>query len=262
MAAKLLLVDDNGNRRDSVRTILKSNSSLAIEAADCASALSILASEKFDLILVDITLPDKSGFAVLEFLERNQIASNVMVITGARGIANVITSATPGAREYITKPYSPTDLLKSIEHILSDRDLVNHKLQIIKAGDFIRSTPTGDLDFKTSKEGLEQIAATGTNLQNYKVLIDLRDVKSRLSTAQIHELALELVQYGQTFRRKTAVLVRADEDIQQAMFFEDVAQNRGFSVRTFTLFEEAVLWLSDIRQTKEGESDGTTTSPR
>lgn len=144
--------------------------------------------------------------------------------------------------------------MKSIEHVLSDRSQTNLQLQIIKAGDFTKSTPTGDLDVKTSKQGLAQIAATGTDLQDYTVLIDLRDVKSRLPTTDIYELASELVKYGETFRRKTAVLARADEDIDQATFFENVAQNRGFSVRAFTVFEDAIIWLSSITQLTEDQS--------
>jgi GTPase involved in cell partitioning and DNA repair len=110
------------------------------------------------------------------------------------------------------------------------------------------STPTGDLDMKASRQGFAQITAIGTNLQNYTVLIDLRDVKSRLSTDNIYDLASELVQYGKTFRRKTAMLVRADEDIDQARFFERAAKNQGFNVKTFTVFEDAVIWLSSITQ--------------
>jgi DNA-binding response OmpR family regulator len=233
--------------------ILKSDAKLVVEAADCKSALSMLANAKFDLILLDITLPDKSGFPVLKFLEENHMASKVMVITGTEGIANVIRSGTPGAQEHITKAYRTDDLLKSIEHVLSDRSETNFKLQIIKAGDFIKSTPTGDLDMNASKQGLVQIAATGADLQDYTVLIDLRDIKSRLSTAQIYQLATQLGTYGNTFRRKTAVLARDDEDFDQAMFFENAAQNRGFRVRAFTVFEDAIVWLSSIAQPTEDQ---------
>jgi DNA-binding response OmpR family regulator len=248
MAARILLVENDKDRRDSVQELLKPSGYLVIEAADHEKALSLLAGEKFDLVLLDITLPDKSGFGVLEFLEKNHIASKVMVVTGTVGLANVITSATPGAQEQVTKPFAPADLLKSIEHVLSERSQTNHRLQIIKAGDFIKSTPTGDLDMKASKEGLAHIAAVGADLKDYTVLIDLRDVKSRLSGADIYQLAYELAKYGETFYRKTAVLARADEDIDQAMFFEIAAQNRGFKVKTFTVFEDAIIWLSTITQ--------------
>ena len=96
MAARILLVENDKDRRDSVQELLKPSGYLVVEAADHEKALSLLASEKFDLVLLDITLPDKSGFGVLEFLEKNHIASKVMVVTGTVGLANVITSATPG----------------------------------------------------------------------------------------------------------------------------------------------------------------------
>jgi hypothetical protein len=150
----------------------------------------------------------------------------------------------------------------SVEHILSDRAQSNLRLHIIKAGDFIEGTPTGDLDMNSSKKGFAEIATLGTDLQDYTVLIDLREVKSLLTTAQIHELGSELAQYGETFRRKTAVLTRADKDVNQAKFFENVAQNRGFSVRTFTVFEEAIHWLSEISQIDDEQSDRKPASPR
>jgi DNA-binding response OmpR family regulator len=254
MAAKILLVDDDKDLRDAVRLILKSSGYLVVEAADCQHALSLLASETFDLILLDITLPDQSGFRVLEFVKENHLASKVIVITGRVGLENAIKSATLGAADYITKPYNPNYLLKSIEHLLSERSEPSHKLQIVKAGDFIRSTPTGELDMKASREGLAQIAVSGTDLQDYTILIDLREVISRLWSSEIQELAAGLAKYGETFRRKTAVLVRDDKDIDQAAFFEDVAQDQGFKVRTFTVFEDAIIWLSSITQLTEDQS--------
>lgn len=254
MTAKILLVDDDKDRRDSVQVMLKSSGYHVVKESDCENATSFLASERFDLILLDITLPDMRGFQVLKFLKENNLSSKVIVITGTVGLKNEIKSATPVARDYIIKPYDPDYLLKSIEHILSDQSQTNIKLQIIKAGDFIKSTPTGDLDMNTSREGLAQIAATGADLQDYTILIDLRDIKSRLTTGNIYELASKLVEYGKTFRRKTAVLARKDEDLDQAMFFENVSHNRGFNVRTFTVFEDAIRWLSNIIHITEDQS--------
>jgi len=251
MAATILLIDDDKDRRNAILQMMKLNQTLVIEAADCANALPALARKKVDLILLDMTPPSKCGFGILKYLEENLVASKVMVITGTVGVANIIRSATPGAREYVTKPYNPEGLLKSIEHLLSDRSPANLKLQIIKAGDFIKSTPTGDLDKAASKEGLAEIAALGADLKDYTVLIDLREVKSRLSSTDVFELASELAKYGETFRRRTAVLARADHDLDQATFFEDVAQGRGFEVKAFTIFEEAIFWLSSAPQPPE-----------
>jgi len=252
-AAKILLINDDENQRDSIRVILKSCNSCTVEATDCVNALLMLAQEKFDLIVLDITHPDKSGFRILEFLKQNQIVSKVMITTGTTGVANIISSALPETGRHFTKPYNPDDLLKSVEHILSERSETNLKLQIIKAGDFIKSNPTGDLDMNSSKQGFAEIATTGTDLKDYTVLIDLRDVKSHLSLADIHELATELILYGKTFRRKTAVLVRHTEDMNQAKVFENAAHHEGFNVKAFTVFEDAIIWLSSVSQIEENQ---------
>lgn len=251
MSAKLLLVDENKERREALRTVLVSNGQFAVHAVDCEKAISMIAGETFDLILLDVTLPDRSGFRVLEYLRENHLAGKVIVITGTVELENAIKTAAPGAGDYLVKPYNPRYLLMSIEHVLSDQSPSSLRLQIIKAGEFLRSTPTGELDKEASVRGLAQISAAGSVLQEYTVLIDLRDIKSTLSISDIFELGDNLVKYGQTFRRKTALLARADEDIKQARYFEHVAQSRGFNVRVFTVFEAAMIWLSSVTQLSE-----------
>jgi DNA-binding response OmpR family regulator len=262
MAARILLVDYDKARRDSVQDLLKPNGYDVVEAADHEKAVLLLGQHTFDLILLDITFPDKSGFRVLEFLEKNHIASRVMVITGTLGVASVVRTDDPGSQENVTKPYAPSDLVKSIAHVLSEKSHAELRLQIIKAGDFIKSTPTGVLDMNASKQGLAQIDAAGNELRAYTVLIDLREVKSKLSIAEIYDLASELGEYGDTFRRKTAVLARLDDDLAQATFFENAAQNRGFDVKTFTVFEEAMIWLSSVTQLTEDRPNGHSSSHR
>jgi CheY-like chemotaxis protein len=256
MAARILLVDDDRELRDTVQILLKSAGYDVVEVADCDSALHLLAHVKFDLILLDITLPDKSGLRVLEFVKDRGLFSKVIVVTGTVGLETAITSSNLGAKNYITKPYNPGYLLKAIEHVLSDQSGTNQKLQIIKAGDFIVSSPTGDLDLIASRRALAEIAATGARLQEYGVLLDLRDIKSHLSLGDLYELASELAGYGTAFRRKTALLARDDMGFDQAIFFETAAQDRGFDVKSFTFFEDAVRWLSQVSFIETNHSNG------
>ena len=256
MVANILLLDDNRIQRSSIAADLKSNGHHVVEATEYDHAFSLLSGGRFDLIVLDITPPVKNAFRILEFLKTQEITSNVLIITGTLELENAIRRATRGARDYVIKPYNQHYLIKTIDHLLSDQSRTNLRLQIVKAGDFIRSTPTGELDMEASTQGLAQIAAASTNLENYEVLIDLRDIRSRLSRSDIFELGYNLVKYGETFRRKTAVLAREDEDLKQATLFEDVAQHRGFSVRAFTVFEDAMIWLSTITEHSEAHLNG------
>jgi DNA-binding NtrC family response regulator len=116
---QILLVDDDDEVRVVVGTILKSHGYDVAEAHNCDTALRLLGSSGFDVVLLDITLPDNSGFRVLEFIKENRLSSKVIMITGTIGLENAIKSATLGAKDYIAKPYNANYLLKSIEHVLS-----------------------------------------------------------------------------------------------------------------------------------------------
>ena len=246
MAAKILLIDDDKDVGHIVREILKSSRYIVVEATDNDHAFSLLAQEKFDLILLDITLPEKNGMRVLEFLSEKKIETKVIAITGSKNLEKEITEAIHGVQEYFVKPYNPNYLLLSIEHVLASASPPHLKLQIVKAGDFLKSTPSGDLDLKASTQILAQIASASDHVKDYTVLIDLRDAKSNLSTTDVYNLACELIHYGDAFRRKTAVLTHSIQGKEQAMFFETVAHNQGFNVKAFTVFEEALIWLSVV----------------
>jgi DNA-binding response OmpR family regulator len=251
MPVNILLVDDSNVLGNSIREILKPRGYIIVEATNAENALSMLASQRFDLILLDITLPEKSGFQVLEFLKDKNISSSVIVITGTAALEKAIKKATMNEWDFVTKPYNPSYMLKFIDHVLAGDAKTNHRLQIIKAGEFIKSTPTGELDLTASREGLVQIAAAGAHLEGYTVMIDLREIKSHLTTSNIYQLAADLVKYADTFQRKTAILTNPDEDLAQAEFFETAARNRGFNVKAFTIFEEAISWLSDVTRLTE-----------
>ncbi|MDP1675439.1 MAG: response regulator [Bacteroidota bacterium] len=251
MIVKILLVEDNKDHRDSVRELLKSSGYLVIEAMDNEHALSMLASERFDLILVDMRLADKSNSEILRYLKENNISSKVIVITGAVGLEKEIKDIVCEMKDKNLKPNNPVYLTKSIEHALSAEFHTSLRLQIFTAGDFIKSTPTGDLDLIASTQVLAQIATAGDLLQDYTVIIDLRDVQSHLSTLDIYNVASELVKYGEAFQRKIAVLTQSAKGHNQASFFETAAQNRGYNVKAFTLFEDAIYWLTSVTRLPE-----------
>lgn len=119
------------------------------------------------------------------------------------------------------------------------------KLHVIRAGDFIRTTPTGHLDLAASKRLFARIATAVAGWQEYGILIDLREVGSvKLSAFDIWELAEGLREHGTVFRRKTAVLLPKHSTGERAELLRLCAENRGFPVRPFRSFEEAVYWLA------------------
>jgi hypothetical protein len=117
-------------------------------------------------------------------------------------------------------------------------------IRVIHASDFVRATADGELDFEGSKKALTGVALAASHLVNYEILLDTQKTQSRMSVTDLWYLPAELSRLGEAFRRKTAVLCPV-EHFDSAAFFETCAQNRGFRVKAFTSFEDAVGWLME-----------------
>jgi hypothetical protein len=115
-------------------------------------------------------------------------------------------------------------------------------IKIIPANDLITATAEGELNFEGSKRLLKEIALAGDSLAHYQVLLDARKVQSRMSVTDLWYLAVELRNLLKRFSQKMALLYQL-ESCDQAEFFTLCAKNRGFKIRDFTSFEDAIEWL-------------------
>ena len=102
-----------------MRDILTSKGYDVVEAFDYDTAVVHLKRGVFDLALLDITLPGKSGLEILEFVRNNRLGCPVIMVTGTAGLDLAIRSMALGAQDYVTKPLSPNYLLHSVEHALA-----------------------------------------------------------------------------------------------------------------------------------------------
>ena len=116
---KVLIVDDEPDVRALVRSALAfANLDLRpLEAADGDEALSIIYSDRPNLVVLDLALPRRDGFAVLEQV-RQKTDLPIIVLT-ARGLEDdKIKGLRLGADDYLTKPFSPRELVARIESVL------------------------------------------------------------------------------------------------------------------------------------------------
>jgi hypothetical protein len=116
-------------------------------------------------------------------------------------------------------------------------------IRIIRAHDFVMATPKGRLDLDKFKQLLTEITTAASSLVDYEILVDTRKAQAVMSIADLFFLACELCKRPSgAFYRKTAVLCPL-ERFDHAGFFALCAENRGFQVKAFTSFEEAIEWL-------------------
>ncbi len=252
MIIKILFVGDHRDLGKEVHQMLLRNGYMVISASDNENALALLNSDIFNLILIDNALPEQRTAEILRFIRERNIPGKVIVLTGMSGLEAEVHSAVKAIRTPVEHSGSPVDFVKSIEHALSAEYHTALKLEIINARDFIKSTPKGDLDMTASVQILSQIATAGDLLGDFAVIIDLREVQSHLTTTDIYQLASDLMKYGGTFHRRTAVLTQTAKGQDQSNFFETAATNRGYNVKAFTHFENAINWLMRPDNQPEG----------
>jgi DNA-binding response OmpR family regulator len=115
----ILLVDDDNEIVESMRTVLDSKGFRVIVARDGNAGLTVAERENPDLIVLDMMMPKKSGFLVLEKLKgRPGGLIPTIMITGNEGSRHRAYAEMLGVCDYIRKPFAMEKLVKSVEKIL------------------------------------------------------------------------------------------------------------------------------------------------
>jgi DNA-binding response OmpR family regulator len=115
----VLLVDDDHEILESMRTVLENKGFRILVARDGNAGLMIAERENPDLLVLDMMMPKKSGFLVLEKLRgRPGGLVPTIMITGNEGSRHRAYAEMLGVRDYIRKPFAMEKLVRSVEKVL------------------------------------------------------------------------------------------------------------------------------------------------
>jgi CheY-like chemotaxis protein len=116
---RILVVDDEEALRVVLSAELEGEGYQVTSAADGQDAINILTTKGFDLILLDIKMPNVDGFEVLKFIKDRWPKTKVVMLTGFADLKNAIESKKLGAEDFVSKPYDLVDLLTTVERVLT-----------------------------------------------------------------------------------------------------------------------------------------------
>ena len=120
---RLLLVDDEPRLLSSLYALLDTGEHQLFTATTGNEAVEQLKQNHFQLVLLDLNLPDMHGHAVMDFINQHTIDANVIVLSGDRSIDAAIGALQRGAYGYLRKPFPPEELLKTVSNALQKRKL-------------------------------------------------------------------------------------------------------------------------------------------
>ncbi|OLC53882.1 MAG: hypothetical protein AUH92_05070 [Acidobacteria bacterium 13_1_40CM_4_69_4] len=116
--ATILIADDEKNIRVSVQRLFDLEGHRALAAADGDEALAILGREEVDLLVLDLQMPRRDGFAVLQEMRSMGHDAPVIVLTGHGSIEKAVQAVKQGAHDFLEKPPDPERLLLSAANAL------------------------------------------------------------------------------------------------------------------------------------------------
>ena len=133
-ANKILVVEDETPIREMIVFHLTRAGFETLEAGDCGVARQMLADERPDLALIDWMLPDMSGLELTRLLKRDKEYDDLAIImlTARTDEYDKVAGLDGGADDYITKPYSPRELIARIQAVL--RRAGSHGDETVKSG--------------------------------------------------------------------------------------------------------------------------------
>jgi two-component system, cell cycle response regulator CtrA len=160
---RVLLIEDDSATAQSIELMLKSEgfnvytTDLGEEGVDLGKIYD------YDLILLDLNLPDMSGMDVLRTLRVAKINTPIMILSGTSEIDTKVKSFGGGADDYMTKPFHKDELVARIHAVV--RRSKGHAQSVIKTGDILVN-----LDAKTVEVNGSRVHLTGKEYQMLELL--------------------------------------------------------------------------------------------
>lgn len=127
MDARILVVDDEPEIADLVEVYLKSEGCTVFKCGTGTEALAVVRNQALDLAILDVMLPDISGFTLCGEI-RKEHHFPVLMLTAKAEDMDKITGLTIGADDYITKPFNPLELVARVKTQLRRYERYNHPL--------------------------------------------------------------------------------------------------------------------------------------
>jgi len=123
MKAKILIIEDETTIREMLAEILKKQGYIIHQAADGTSGLKLIQKHNFDLILLDLRLPDIHGLEVMEKLRKFDNHVLVVVMTAYPEVRTAVSALKAGAHDYIKKPFELDEMKKLVQRSLETQHL-------------------------------------------------------------------------------------------------------------------------------------------
>jgi DNA-binding NtrC family response regulator len=133
MPGTILIIDDEVQLLRHLAHLLRREGYQVVGAHDAAEARAVMPTLYPDVVLVDLKLPDADGTALMSELQQQHPSSGYIIITGHGSIPSAVEATRRGARDYLTKPFEPDELLLAVRNAIRD-GLRDEEIRLLRKG--------------------------------------------------------------------------------------------------------------------------------
>ncbi len=173
---RILVVEDEAPMRMAVEDVLKAEGYRVLTASDGNTGLSMAASEKPDLILLDIMLPKLDGLSLCAELRQHGSQTPVLMLTARGEVEDRVAGLDTGADDYLVKPFSTDELLARVRALLRRSARPESAPSILVLGETVV-----DLEKQSARRGAEALHLT---TREYAILRLLAQSRGRPVTRE------------------------------------------------------------------------------
>ncbi len=152
---KVLIVEDEYNLADVIRERLEKEKLIVDIATDGEEGYYYAATGVYDLIILDVMLPNMSGFEILNKLREEKVTSKIIMLTAKSMLEDKLNGLENGADDYLTKPFHMDELVARI-NVQLKRNVKNQK-NVLTFGDLELNTTTLKVTCTKTNEVVELI---------------------------------------------------------------------------------------------------------
>lgn len=172
--ASILVVEDEEHLQGALKLNLELEGYEVSCVSDGRAALDRVEEEYFDLILLDIMLPELDGFEVCESIRLRSIDTPILMLSARSGSEDRVTGLKRGADDYLTKPFNLEELLLRVEKLIEKNKKLQEKSSIAEQVEFGGNTIDFRAQLAVNVRG-EEISLSKKEAMLLKLLIDYKN---------------------------------------------------------------------------------------
>lgn len=251
MKSRIMVVDDEAMVRNSLEEILRLEGYDVTAVENGETALNTLQRENFDLILLDLKMPNLEGIDVLKAVARISPDTKVILLTGHGSLESAIDALRLGAYDYLLKPASSSEILSSVARALAKRAEQQHRRMLLEQLD-------ASLQRLKESEGFEttQINEIQTITLDNGVVVDLArreiwrgNIRISLTPTEGKLMKVMLEHRGQVLSHRELVLMVQGYETTDWEAPEVLRPLVSRLRRKLAVFPNGENWITNVRGT-------------